>query len=162
MFRSVLVANRGEIARRVFRACRQLGIKTVAVYSEADRDAPHVRDADAAVPIGAAPARESYLDGARVIEAARRSGADAVHPGYGFLSENWRFAEACQAAGLVFIGPSPVAIRRMGDKTEAREAMAAARVPVLSGTPGPVPDLDEATRTAPVIVFPLILHAAAG
>jgi acetyl-CoA carboxylase biotin carboxylase subunit len=162
VFRTVLVANRGEIARRVFRACRQLGIKTVAVYSEADRDAPHVRDADDAVLIGNAPARESYLDIAHVVDAATRARADAVHPGYGFLSENWRFAEACAAAGLVFIGPSPEAIRRMGDKTEARGAMAAAGVPVLPGTPGPVFDVADAERAASEIGFPLILKAAAG
>jgi len=162
VFRTVLVANRGEIARRIFRACRRLGLRTVAVYSEADRDAPHVRDADEAVLIGNAPARESYLDIARVIDAARRSRADAVHPGYGFLSENWRFAEACAAAGLVFIGPSPEAIRRMGDKTEARRAMMQAGVPVLAGTPGAVSDVVEAQRAALQTGYPLILKAAAG
>src|SRR2546428_9518630 len=114
MFRSVLVANRGEIARRIFRACRALGVKTIAVYSEADRDAPHVRDADEAVLIGPAPPRESYLNVDAILDAARRSSADAVHPGYGFLSENWRFAEACGRAGLVFIGPSPQASRTIG------------------------------------------------
>ena len=162
MFRTVLVANRGEIARRVFRACRQLGLRTVAVYSEADRDAPHVRDADEAVLIGNAPARDSYLDIARVVEAARRSRAEAVHPGYGFLSENWRFAEACAAAGLVFIGPSPEAIRRMGDKMEARRTMMEAGVPILPGTPGAVSDVAEAERAAQVTGYPLILKAAAG
>jgi acetyl-CoA carboxylase biotin carboxylase subunit len=162
VFRTVLVANRGEIARRIVRGCRQLGVRTVAVYSEADRDAPHVRDADEAVLIGNAPARESYLDIARVVEAARRSGAEAVHPGYGFLSENWGFAEACAAAGLTFIGPSPQAIRRMGDKTEARRTMAEAGVPVLPGTPGPVSDAAEVERAAREIGFPLILKAAGG
>jgi acetyl-CoA carboxylase biotin carboxylase subunit len=162
VFRTVLVANRGEIARRVFRACRQLGLRTVAVYSEADRDAPHVRDADEAVLIGNAPARDSYLDIGRVVDAARRSRAEAVHPGYGFLSENWRFAEACAAAGLVFIGPSPEAIRRMGDKTEARRAMMEAGVPILPGTPGAVSDVAEAQRAAQVTGYPLILKAAAG
>ena len=112
MFGTVLVANRGEIARRVFRACRALGLRTVAVYSEADRGALHVRDADTAVEIGAAAARESYLNAERILEAARRTGADAIHPGYGFLSESWRFAEAVQRAGIVFIGPSPEAIRK--------------------------------------------------
>src|SRR5258705_5190401 len=118
MFRSVLVANRGEIARRVFRACRQLRVKTIAVYSEADRDAPHVKDADHAVLLGPAPARESYLSIERILAAARESGAEAVHPGYGFLSENWRFAEACARAGLTFIGPSAEAIRAMGGKPQ--------------------------------------------
>jgi acetyl-CoA carboxylase, biotin carboxylase subunit len=162
MFRSVLVANRGEIARRVFRACRQLHVKTVAVYSEADRDAPHVRDADHAVLIGPAPARESYLSIERIIGAARTAGAEAVHPGYGFLSENWRFAEACRGAGLVFIGPAPSAIRAMGDKTEARRLMAAAGVPIVPGTPRAVGDADEAGRLGGAIGFPLILKAAAG
>ncbi len=162
MFRSVLVANRGEIARRVFRACRSLGAKTVAVYSEADRDAPHVRDADEAVLIGPAPARESYLAIDRILDAARRAGAEAVHPGYGFLSENWRFADACAGAGLVFIGPSPAAIRAMGDKSEARRLMAAAGVPVVPGTLGAVGDADDAARCAGEIGFPLILKAAAG
>ena len=134
MFGTVLVANRGEIARRVFRACRALGLRTVAVYSEADRGALHVRDADTAVEIGAAAARESYLNAERILEAARRTGADAIHPGYGFLSESWRFAEAVQRAGIVFIGPSPEAIRKMGDKIEARRLMKAAGVSVLAGS----------------------------
>ena len=160
MFRSVLVANRGEIARRIFRACRQLGIRTIAVYSEADRDAPHVRDADDAVLVGPAPARESYLAIERIIEAARQSRAEAVHPGYGFLSENWRFAQACAEAGLVFVGPSPDAIRAMGDKSEARRLMAAAGVPVVPGTP--VAGADEIAGAAGRLGFPLILKAAAG
>ena len=162
MFRSVLVANRGEIARRVFRGCRALGIRTIAVYSEADRDAPHVRDADEAVLIGPAPARESYLAIDKVLDAARGARAEAVHPGYGFLSENWRFAQACSDAGLVFIGPSPAAIQAMGDKSEARRLMAAAGVPVVPGTPGPVASVDEAARAAESIGFPLILKAAKG
>ena len=162
MFRSVLVANRGEIARRIFRACRQLGVRTVAVYSEADRDAPHVRDADDAVLVGPAPARESYLAIDRILDAARRTGAEAVHPGYGFLSENWRFAQACADAGLTFIGPAPEAIRVMGDKSEARRLMAAAGVPIVPGTPGPVSGAEEITRAAEKVGFPLILKAAAG
>jgi acetyl-CoA carboxylase biotin carboxylase subunit len=162
LIRTVLVANRGEIARRVFRACRQLGLRTVAVYSEADRGAPHVGDADGAVAIGPAPARESYLNIERILEAARESGADAVHPGYGFLSENWRFAEACHRAGVVFVGPSPEAIRSMGDKTEARRLMAAAGVPVVPGSPETVVDEGEAEIVARDIGYPVILKAAAG
>ena len=162
MFRTVLVANRGEIARRVFRACRKLGLRTVAVYSEADRDALHVADADTAVEIGPPPARQSYLDVDRILAAARASGADAVHPGYGFLSENWRFAQSCVQAGLTFIGPSAAAIRAMGDKTEARRLMAAAGVPVLPGSPGAVADAAAAESIAAGIGFPLILKAAGG
>ena len=162
MFRTVLVANRGEIARRIIRGCRARGVAAVAVYSEADRDAPHVADADRAVAIGPAAARESYLDIERIIAAARESGADAVHPGYGFLSENWRFAEACAQAGLTFIGPSPNAIRAMGDKTEARRRMAAAGVPIVPGSPEPVADAAAAQRFAANIGYPVILKAAAG
>ncbi len=162
MIRTLLVANRGEIARRVFRACRQLGVRTVAVYSEADRGALHVRDADRAVAIGPAPARESYLNIEKILDAAGESGADAVHPGYGFLSENWRFAEACRRAGLVFIGPSPEAIRKMGDKTEARGIMAAAGVPVVPGSPETVVNAGEAELATRDLGYPVILKAAAG
>ena len=162
MIRSVLVANRGEIARRVFRACRQLGLKTVAVFSEADRDSPHVREADHAVAIGPPPARESYLNIDRILEAARTSRADAIHPGYGFLSENWRFAEACRRAGLIFVGPSPDAIRQMGDKTEARRLMAAAGIAVVPGSHETVADAGEAERVAREIGYPVILKAVAG
>ena len=162
MFRSVLVANRGEIARRVFRACRQLGVRTIAVYSEADRDAPHVRDADEAVEIGAAPARESYLSIEKLLTAARRTSADAVHPGYGFLSENWGFAQACADAGVTFIGPTPAAIRAMGDKSQARQLMAAAGVPVVPGTETPVSGVDEVARFAETAGYPLLLKAAKG
>jgi 3-methylcrotonyl-CoA carboxylase alpha subunit len=160
--RTVLVANRGEIARRVFRACRRAGLASVAVYSEADRDAPHVREADQSALLGPAHARESYLDIERILDAARRTGADAVHPGYGFLSENWRFAEACGRAGLTFIGPPTEAIRAMGDKTEARRLMAAAGVPTVPGSPGPVADAAAAEAAAAAIGFPLILKAAGG
>jgi acetyl-CoA carboxylase biotin carboxylase subunit len=162
VFRTVLVANRGEIARRIIRACRARGLRTVAVYSEADRDAPHVKDADRSVAIGPAPARESYLDVARIIAAARDGAADAVHPGYGFLSENWRFAQACAQAALTFIGPSPEAIRAMGDKPEARRRMAAAGVPVVPGSPEPVADAAAAQRFAASVGYPVILKAAAG
>jgi acetyl-CoA carboxylase biotin carboxylase subunit len=162
VIRAVLVANRGEIARRVFRACRALGLRTVAVYSEADAGAPHVRDADQAVLLGPSPARESYLDIERLLAAARASGADAVHPGYGFLAENWRFADACARAGLTFVGPPAEAVRAMGDKTEARRLMAAAGVPTVPGSPGPIADAAEAAALAPAIGFPLVLKAAGG
>jgi acetyl-CoA carboxylase biotin carboxylase subunit len=162
VFRAVLVANRGEIARRVFRGCRALSVRTIAVYSEADREAPHVADADEAVAIGPAPARESYLNVDAILDAARRTGAEAVHPGYGFLSENWRFAEACGKAGLVFIGPAPDAIRQMGDKTEARQLMAAAGVPVVPGSEGAVADAAAALAVAERIGYPVMLKAAAG
>jgi acetyl-CoA carboxylase biotin carboxylase subunit len=162
VFRTVLVANRGEIARRVFRACRALGLGTVAVYSEADAGAPHVKDADHAVAIGPAPARESYLSIERMVAAAREAGADAVHPGYGFLSENWRFAAACRQAGLTFIGPSPDAMRAMGDKTEARRRMAEAGVPIVPGSPEPCADVGEAEVAARDVGYPIILKAAAG
>jgi acetyl-CoA carboxylase biotin carboxylase subunit len=162
VLRTVLVANRGEIARRIIRGCRARGLGAVAVFSEADRDSPHVKDADRAVAIGPAPARESYLDIARIVAAARESGADAVHPGYGFLSENWRFAEACAHAGLTFIGPAADAIRAMGDKTEARRRMAAAGVPIVPGSPEPVADAAAAERVAERVGYPVILKAAAG
>ena len=162
MFAKLLIANRGEIAVRVIRACREAGIRTVAVFSEADRDAPHVRLADEAHPIGPAPAAESYLVIDRLVDVARRSGAEAVHPGYGFLSENARFAEACRAAGLVFVGPPPEAIARMGDKTAARRAAAEARVPVVPGTRDPVGSDAEALRAARDLGFPVMIKAARG
>ena len=162
MFGTVLVANRGEIARRIIRACRQLGLKTVAVYSEADRGAPHVRDADISVEIGGAAARESYLSADRILQAARQARADAIHPGYGFLSESWRFAEAVRQAGIVFIGPGPDAIRQMGDKIEARRLMTAAGVSVLPGSLDAVGDVAQAQAIAADIGYPVILKAAAG
>ena len=162
MLRAVLVANRGEIARRIIRACRRAGVAAVAVYSEADRDAPHVREADRSVLLGPAPARESYLDIDRILDAARRSGADAVHPGYGFLAENWRFAEACTRAGLTFVGPPAEAIRAMGDKAGARRRMAEAGVPTVPGSAGPVEDVAAAEAAAGSVGFPLILKAAGG
>jgi len=162
LFGTVLVANRGEIARRVFRACRTLALRTVAVYSEADRGALHVRDADPAVEIGGAPARESYLNAERILAAARQAGADAIHPGYGFLSESWRFAEAVQRAGIVFVGPGPEAIRKMGDKIEARRLMSAAGVPVLPGSFDPAADAGAAEAIAREVGYPVILKAAAG
>jgi len=159
---TVLIANRGEIARRIIRACRALRIRSVAVYSEADREWPFVREADEAVAIGPAPARDSYLDIGRILDAARRSGADAVHPGYGFLSENWRFAQACEEAGLVFVGPSWQVIRQMGDKVGARRLMAAAGVPVVPGSDGVVEDLEAARGAAARVGYPVMLKAAAG
>jgi acetyl-CoA carboxylase biotin carboxylase subunit len=162
LIRTVLVANRGEIARRIVRACRRLGLGTVAVFSEADRGAPHVRDADDAVEIGGAPARESYLDAERILAAARRTGADAIHPGYGFLSESWRFADAVRQAGIVFVGPTPEAIRKMGDKIEARRLMTGAGVPVLPGSVEPVREVADAAAAARDVGFPLMLKAAGG
>ena len=162
MFGTVLVANRGEIARRIIRACRQLGLKTVAVHSEADRGAPHARDADISVEIGGAAARESYLNTDRILQAARQTRADAIHPGYGFLSESWRFAESVRQAGIVFIGPGPDAIRRMGDKIEARRLMTAAGVSVLPGSLDAVGDVARAQAIAADIGYPVILKAAAG
>ena len=162
MIRRVLIANRGEIARRVIRTCRSMGIATVAVYSEADAGAPHVSEADHAVQIGPAPATGSYLNIARVVEAAQRSGADAVHPGYGFLSENPDFAEACERAGLIFVGPPAPVMRRLGSKTGARAIMSAAGVPVVPGaTPRTQQDPDIAAAVDEA-GFPALLKAAAG
>jgi len=161
MLRKVLIANRGEIAVRIIRACHELGLDTVAVYSDVDRTSLHVRRAGEAFPIGPAPAAESYLRADRLIDVARRSGADAIHPGYGFLSERAAFAEAVAAAGLTFIGPPPGAIRAMGDKVRSRQAMIAAGVPVVPGTDVGLSD-DEAVRVAPEVGFPLLIKASAG
>src|SRR5260370_41983606 len=136
MFKRILIANRGEIAVRIIRACRELGIESIAVYSDADRAALHVREADHASPVGPAPAGESYLNTAKILEAAKRLKADAVHPGYGFFSERAAFARAVQKAGLTWIGPPPDAIEQMGDKVAARKLMSAAKVPVVPGSPG--------------------------
>jgi acetyl-CoA carboxylase, biotin carboxylase subunit len=162
VFRKVLVANRGEIALRVIRACRELGLETVAVYSEADRESLHVRFADDDVCIGPAPARESYLRIPRIIAAAEITGADAIHPGYGFLAENAEFAETCAASNITFIGPTADQIRVMGDKAAARKAMADVGVPIVPGTPGPIEDPDDALAAAQEIGFPVIIKAAAG
>ena len=159
---TVLVANRGEIAMRVMRTCQELGVRTVAVYSTPDRRAPHVRLADEAYHIGPAAASESYLDMEVLLNVAARSGADAVHPGYGFLSENADFAEACADAGLTFIGPPPEAIRAMGDKTAARTLMKEAGVPMAPGTPNAVEHVDTAAEKAHEIGYPVLIKAAAG
>ncbi len=162
MFRKILIANRGEIAMRVIRACRELGIRTVAVYSEADRQAAHVRFADESVCIGPAPARQSYLSLPAVISAADITRADAVHPGYGFLAENATFAEAVNAHGMTFIGPSPEHLRQFGDKLSAKAAARAAGLPLLPGSHGAVEELEEAVTVARQVGYPLMLKAAAG
>ena len=162
MFEKVLIANRGEIAVRIIAACKDLGIKTVAVYSEADRSALHVRHADEALCIGPAKAADSYLNVPAVISAAEITGADAVHPGYGFLAENPAFAEVCEVSELTFIGPSSKAIRLMGDKARARRAMREAGVPILPGTEEPVETVGDAKKAADEIGYPLIIKAVAG
>ncbi|HVR43179.1 MAG TPA: acetyl-CoA carboxylase biotin carboxylase subunit [Thermoanaerobaculia bacterium] len=158
----VLIANRGEIAVRIIRACREMGFRTVAVYSEADRAALHAISADESVAIGPAASAESYLRIERILDAAERSGADAVHPGYGFLAENAEFAAACEEAGLTFIGPSPEAIRAMGSKTEARTRMKAAGVPIVPGLEEPVTSLDDLRAFAAASGYPLMVKASAG
>ncbi len=162
MIESLLVANRGEIARRVLATARRMGIRTVAVYSEADADLPFAREADEAVLIGPPPPARSYLDQAAILGAARRTSAQAIHPGYGFLSENADFAREAEAAGLIWVGPPPEAIEQMGDKISARNMMAAAGVPVASGTAEPVTDADSAVAAAAVIGYPVMVKAAAG
>jgi acetyl-CoA carboxylase biotin carboxylase subunit len=162
LFRRVLVANRGEIAVRVMRACRELGIESVAVYSDPDRSALHVRQADHAYPIGPAAASESYLRIDKLIAVARAAGAEAIHPGYGFLSERAEFAEACRAAGIVFIGPTPEAIAAMGDKVAARRLMTRAGVPVVPGSTDALESDAEVERIAGDIGFPVMLKAAGG
>ena len=162
MLEKVLVANRGEIALRVFRTCRRLGVRTVAVYSDADRDALHTRSADERVRIGPARATASYLSIPAIIEAARATAADAIHPGYGFLSENADFAEACAAAGIVFIGPPPAAMRALGDKAAARRLAVASGVPVLPGSASGEHDTQALLAAAEAIGFPLMVKAAAG
>ena len=163
MFKKMLIANRGEIAVRIQRACRELGIKTVAIFSEVDRDAMHVRFADEAYLVGPPPARDSYLQGNKIIDIARKCGSDAIHPGYGFLAERADFAADCAEAGLVFIGPRPSSIAAMGDKATARATVAKAGVRVVPGTEGegPLQD-DELLAIAPKIGFPLLVKATAG
>jgi len=162
VIRSLLIANRGEIAVRIARAARELGIRTVAVYSEPDRLAPHVLEADEAYLLGPAPSSESYLRVDRLLEVAQRSGAEAVHPGYGFLSERAHFAQAVAAAGLIFVGPTASTIQAMGDKTEARRRMQAAGVPIVPGLVDPVADSFAALDAAVQVGYPVLLKAAAG
>jgi acetyl/propionyl-CoA carboxylase alpha subunit len=162
VFSKLLIANRGEIALRVVRACRELGVRSVAVYSDADAGAPHVREADEAVRVGPAPSSESYLRGERIIEAARAAGAEAIHPGYGFLSEREWFARAVRDAGLAFVGPPPEAIAAMGSKTAARTLAISAGTPVVPGTTSALRDADEAAAVAEQFGYPVLLKAAAG
>lgn len=160
--KKVLIANRGEIALRIIRACREMDIRTVQVYSSADEDSLPVRLADEAAPIGGPEPSASYLNIAALIAAAREHGCDAIHPGYGFLSENEDFAQACIDAGIVFIGPDPGAIRMMGDKAQARKIAKEAGVPIVPGSPEPVSDVEEAIRVAREVGYPLLVKAAAG
>jgi acetyl-CoA carboxylase biotin carboxylase subunit len=162
LFKKVLIANRGEIALRIIRACHELGVQAVAVYSEADRESLHVRFADEDVCIGPAPSRESYLNIPRIIAAAEITGAEAIHPGYGFLAENAEFSEICARSGLVFIGPTPEQIRAMGDKATARRTMIEVGVPTVPGSEGVVADPREALEIAMDIGFPVMIKASAG
>jgi len=162
LFKKVLIANRGEIALRIVRACHELGVQTVAVYSEVDRESLHVRFADEEVCIGPAPAKDSYLNIPRIIAAAEITGAEAIHPGYGFLAENAEFSEICARSGLTFIGPTPEQIRAMGDKATARKMMMAAGVPTVPGSADIIDDPDEAARMADEIGYPIMIKASAG
>ena len=162
MFNRILIANRGEIALRVIRACRELGIETVAVYSEADRDAPYLNLADEAVCIGPAKAADSYLRIDRVISAAEIGNVQAIHPGYGFLSENAHFAEVCRSCDIGFIGPTPESMERVGDKNSARSLAREANVPTVPGSPGLLSGEQEALKVAKEIGFPVLLKATAG
>ena len=162
MFQKILIANRGEIAVRIIRACREMGIKTVAVYSEADRDALHTLLADEAICIGPAPSSESYLDMERILSACVSMKADAIHPGFGFLSENARFAELCEKCRIRFIGPSAAVISKMGNKSEARKTMIEAGVPVVPGSREPVFTVEEGLKTAKEVGFPVMIKASSG
>src|SRR5262249_19183561 len=162
MFKKILIANRGEIAVRVIRACREMGIASVAVYSDVDRASLHVRKADEAYHIGAAPAVESYLNISKILSVAKRCGAEAIHPGYGFLSENAKFAQACVDAGVKFIGPTAASMEMMGSKTRARQNMEKAGVPFVPGTSRGLESFDEAEQVAARIGYPVMLKAAAG
>lgn len=162
MFKKILIANRGEIALRIIRACREMDIETVAVFSEADRNALHVRAADQAICIGPHASAKSYLNIPNIISAAELTGVDAIHPGYGFLSENARFAEICESCGITFIGPSPKAIETMGDKATARKTMIEAGVPVVPGSKEVIKDLEQASKIAQEIGYPVMIKASAG
>jgi acetyl-CoA carboxylase, biotin carboxylase subunit len=162
MFRRILIANRGEIALRIIRACRELGIESVCVYSAADKDAPYLRLADRAICIGPGPAKESYLNIPRIISAAEIADVDAIHPGYGFLSERADFAQICRDCKIEFIGPSPEAMAKLGDKVEAKRTAKAAKVPIFPGSEGAIEDEDEAAKVAEEIGYPVIIKAAAG
>lgn len=162
IFKKVLIANRGEIAVRIIRACREMGIKTVAIYSDIDRESLHVRLADESVCIGPAQVTQSYLNIPAILSAAEITDADAIHPGYGFLAENYHFAEACQTSGITFIGPTPENIRLGGDKAKARQTMKRKGVPIVSGSDGPIPDEETAMKVAKKIGFPIVLKASAG
>src|SRR5271168_1122031 len=162
MFRKILVANRGEIAVRVIRACHEMGIAAVAVYSDVDRASLHVRKADEAYPIGAAAASESYLNIQKILDVARSCGADAIHPGYGFLSEDAKFARACADAGVKFVGPTAAAMDAMGSKTRARQAMEKAGIPFVPGTSRGLDSVEQAAQVAEKIGYPIMLKAAAG
>lgn len=162
LFKKVLIANRGEIAVRIIRACKELGIKTVSVYSDVDKESLHVRLADESVCIGPANATQSYLNIPAILSAAEITDSDAIHPGYGFLSENYHFAEACNTSGITFIGPTPENIRLGGDKAKARQTMKRKGVPVVSGSDGPVPNEEIAMKVAKKIGFPIVLKASAG
>ena len=158
----ILVANRGEIAMRVMRTAKEMGIKTVAVFSEADRNMPFVRYADEAVCIGPAPSAQSYLRSDKILQVAKQTGADAIHPGYGFLSENASFSKACADAGIIFIGPSEYSINMMGSKIAAKQAAKKFNVPMVPGTEDPIQSADEAKEIAARIGFPILIKASAG
>ena len=162
MFKKILVANRGEIALRVLRACREMGIRSATVYSDADRNALHTRYADEVYYLGGAPAKESYLSIEKIIEVAQKSGAEAIHPGYGFLAENTEFARACENSGIVFIGPNSRAIELLGDKIASKKTMSQANIPVIPGSAGPVLNEDKAREIADEIGFPVLIKAAGG
>ncbi|NBQ13617.1 MAG: ATP-grasp domain-containing protein, partial [Proteobacteria bacterium] len=162
MFKRVLIANRGEIALRIIRACRELGVETVCVYSSADKGGPWLEQADRAICIGPGPSKESYLKIERIIAAAEVSHADAIHPGYGFLSENSHFAEVCRASGFEFIGPSPEAMHALGDKVNCKKLARKTGTPVFPGTEDAIEDIDEAVKVAAEIKYPVIVKARAG
>jgi pyruvate carboxylase subunit A len=161
-FEKILIANRGEIAIRVMRACRELGIDTVAIYSEADKDSLFVHYADEAFPVGPAPPSKSYLNMERIVSVAKKAGAEAIHPGYGFLAENAEFAKLCTEEGITFIGPKSRTIAAMGSKIQSKQTMKQANVPVLPGTDGGIEDLEAAAKVADSIGYPVIVKASAG